>query len=95
MNIPITKEMHYTDEGVGLLLKLYCGIYSMASLSCTCPYFHFGLTSSEVLKLVLDLELFGVTVDIIEAANLRNNPTFCVEDQAREIERIREEKKPG
>jgi len=44
---------------------------------------------------VLDLELFGVTVDIIEAANLRNNPTFCVEDQAREIERIREEKKPG
>ena len=44
------------------------------------------------------LESFGVTIDVLEeafsAARL-NNPTFGVEDQAREGERMRPDKKPG
>jgi len=45
-----------------------------------------------------ELESFGVTIDILEesfSATRRNNPTFSVEDQAREGERMRDEKKPG
>ncbi len=45
-----------------------------------------------------ELESFGVTIDVLEEAfnaARRNNPTFGVEDQAREGERMRPDKKPG
>lgn len=44
------------------------------------------------------LESFGVTMDVLEeafSAARRNNPTFGVEDQAREGERMRMEHSPG
>ena len=43
------------------------------------------------------MESYGVTIDVLEEAFLaaRRNPTFTVEDQVRERERMREEYGPG